>query len=107
MSNLKMPKIDNRVIQNRDQIIKDLGKFISKKNILSHQDEIKPYETDGLTAYKQKPLIVILPGTTEEVSKILLNFPRLSKTQSAEGNAPPDKPVPAPLGTTLMLFLLQ
>ncbi|SVB85890.1 uncharacterized protein METZ01_LOCUS238744, partial [marine metagenome] len=26
MSNLKMPKIDNKVIQNRDQIIKDLGK---------------------------------------------------------------------------------
>ena len=50
-----MPKIDNKVIQNRDQIIKDLGKFISKENLLSHQDEIKPYETDGLTAYKQKP----------------------------------------------------
>ena len=66
-----MPKIDNRVIQNRDQIIKDLGKFISKENILSHQDEIKPYETDGLTAYKQKPLIVILPETTKEVSKVL------------------------------------
>ena len=31
MSNLKMPKIDNKVIQNRDQIIKDLGKFISKE----------------------------------------------------------------------------
>ncbi len=66
-----MPKVDNKTIQNRDQIIKDLGKFISKENILSHQDEIKPYETDGLTAYKQKPLIVILPETTEEVSKVL------------------------------------
>ena len=66
-----MPKIDNKVIQNRDQIIKDLGKFISKENLLSHQDEIKPYETDGLTAYKQNPLIVILPATTKEVSKVL------------------------------------
>ena len=56
-----MPKVDNKVIQNKDQIIKDLGKFISKENILSHQDEIKPYETDGLTAYKQKPLIVNFP----------------------------------------------
>ena len=27
--------------------------------------------------------------------------------QSFKGNDPPDKPVPAPLGTTLILFSLQ
>ena len=30
-----------------------------------------------------------------------------NKTQSASGNDPPDKPVPAPLGTTFILFSLQ
>ena len=38
---------------------------------------------------------------------ILLNFPSPSKIQSAKGNALPAKPVPAPLGTTFILFLLQ
>ena len=82
-----MPKIDSKVIQNRDQIIKDLGKFISKENILSHQDEIKPYKTDGLTAYKQKPLIVILPETTEEVSKFYLTVIKITLRWFQEGPA--------------------
>ena len=38
---------------------------------------------------------------------ILLNFPRPNKIQSAKGKALPANPVPAPLGTTLILFLLQ
>ena len=35
---------------------------------------------------------------------ILLNFPRHKSILSASGKAPPDKPVPAPRGTTLILF---
>ena len=38
---------------------------------MSHDDEIKPYETDALAAYKQKPLAVVLPENTDQVSKIL------------------------------------
>jgi glycolate oxidase len=38
---------------------------------LDHNDEIKPYETDALSAYKQKPLVVVLPENVQEVSKIL------------------------------------
>ena len=33
---------------------------------------------------------------------ILLNFPRLNKIASFKGNAPPESPVPAPLGTTFI-----
>ena len=36
-------------------------------------------------------------------SKILVNFPTHKSKQSAKGNAPPDNPVPEPLGTTLIL----
>ena len=38
---------------------------------MDHEDQIRPYETDALSAYKQKPLAVIFPENTEEVSKIL------------------------------------
>ena len=30
-----------------------------------------PYESDGLTAYRQPPMVVVLPETTEQVSRVL------------------------------------
>jgi len=71
MTNLRMPKIDRKVISKKDIIVKRLKKIINPEHVLDHQDELKPYETDGLSAYKQKPLIVVFPENTREVSEIL------------------------------------
>ena len=51
MSTLKMPKVDSSILSSRDRIISDIEKIIDPKNVLSHQDEIRPYETDALSAY--------------------------------------------------------
>ena len=69
MTTLKM-KVDRKVLKDKDKIIKDIS-VLHAENILSEREELKPYETDGLTAYKQTPMFVVLPETTEEVSKIL------------------------------------
>ena len=66
-----MPKVEKSIISNKDKIVSDIGKILKKDNILSHDDEIKPYETDALAAYKQTPLLVALPETIEEVSAVL------------------------------------
>jgi len=71
MTTLKMPKVDRKIIKNRDNIIKDICNFTKRENVLAEQEELKPYETDGLTAYKQTPMLVVLPENTQEVSKIL------------------------------------
>ena len=71
MSNLVLPKIDKNTIQRKDFIVSKLKKFTNATNVLSHPQELKPYETDALAAYKQTPLTVVLPENTEEVSKIL------------------------------------
>jgi|TARA_Y100000817_G_scaffold111151_1_gene87024 glycolate oxidase len=71
MSTLKMPKVDRQTLKNKDKIIKDISNFTKNENILAEREELKPYETDGLTAYKQTPMLVVLPENTEEVSKIL------------------------------------
>ena len=71
MSKLSMPKIDRKLISKKSDIIADLKKIIKAENILDHEDQVRPFETDALSAYKQKPLIVIFPENTEEVSKIL------------------------------------
>ena len=66
-----MPKVDRQTLKNKDKIIKDISNFTKSENILAEREELKPYETDGLTAYKQTPMLVVLPENTEEVSKIL------------------------------------
>ena len=71
MSNLQMPKIDRKIIRRKNDIVKDLKKIVKSQNILEHPDELKPFETDGLSAYKQMPLIVVFPENTKEVSQIL------------------------------------
>ena len=71
MSELVLPKVDQSTILNRDKIVSKLKRIIKPENVLDHNDEIKPYETDALSVYKQKPLVVALPENTQEVSKIL------------------------------------
>jgi len=71
MSELALPKVDQSTILNRDKIVNKLKRIIKSENVLDHNDEIKPYETDALSAYKQKPLAVVLPENTQEVSNIL------------------------------------
>ena len=71
MSELTLPKLDKFTISNRLEIINKLKKIINPENVLAENEEMKPYETDALSAYKQMPLAVILPENTEEVSAIL------------------------------------
>ncbi|RZO89975.1 MAG: FAD-binding protein, partial [alpha proteobacterium HIMB114] len=66
---LKLPEADTTIIQDKKNIVQDLFKIT--KNIIHSDEEIKPYETDGLSVYRQKPIAVVLPETTEQVSKIL------------------------------------
>ena len=66
-----MPKIDRKLIARKIGVVNDLKKIIKTENILYHEDETRPFETDGLSAYKQKPMIVVFPENTTEVSKVL------------------------------------
>ena len=71
MNTLQMPKIEKSIISNREEIVSDLERIVKSENILSHQDEMKPYETDALAAYTQSPMLVVLPETVKEVSEVL------------------------------------
>ena len=71
MTKLAMPKIDRKLISKKNEVITKLKKIVNTENVLDHEDQIRPFETDALTAYKQKPLAVIFPENTEQVSKIL------------------------------------
>jgi glycolate oxidase len=39
--------------------------------LLSDAEELRPYECDGLTAYRELPLVVVIPDTVEEVCGVM------------------------------------
>jgi len=66
-----MPKVDRKLLSRKKEVITKLKKIIKPENVLDHEDEVRPFETDALSAYKQKPLVVVFPENTNEVSMIL------------------------------------
>jgi len=45
--------------------------FLPGYSVLVHEEELRPYECDGLSAYRQMPLMVVLPETVEQVQRVL------------------------------------
>ncbi|MGZ3276645.1 MAG: FAD-linked oxidase C-terminal domain-containing protein [Caulobacteraceae bacterium] len=67
---LKMPPADGRVLARKAEIARALA-AITPDGVIADKDALRVYESDGLTAYRQPPLLAVLPRTTEEVSRIL------------------------------------
>jgi len=63
------PKAD--VIARRDEIVAGLRELLPASGVIAEALRLKPYETDGLSAYRQVPLAVVLPETTEQVAAVL------------------------------------
>lgn len=53
------------------QMAATLRACVPEGRVLSAEDERRPYETDGLTAYRQMPKIVVIPGNIPEVQAVL------------------------------------
>ncbi|PTQ11580.1 FAD-binding oxidoreductase [Sphingomonas oleivorans] len=68
---LTMPAPDQSVLARRDRIVAALRRIVPGEGVISAPEALRPYETDALTAYRQPPLVVVLPETTEQVSAIL------------------------------------
>ncbi|MBC6405432.1 MAG: FAD-binding protein [Rhodospirillales bacterium] len=68
---LVMPKPDGSIVARRGALAEALRSIVPGEGVIDQADELKVYETDGLTAYRQLPLLVVLPETTQQVSQIL------------------------------------
>ena len=72
MSSLAIPEADERILERRGEIVQALRGIVTEKDcVISDDDGRRAFETDALTAYRQMPLAVVLPTTTEQVSKVL------------------------------------
>ena len=68
---LIMPDLDRGVLDRRAEIAAALRRIVPGEGVIDSASEMRPYESDGLTAYRQPPMLVVLPETTEQVSRIL------------------------------------
>jgi glycolate oxidase len=68
---MRMPTPDAAVIARRAEIAAALRRIVPAEAVIVAEEERRVYETDGLTAYRQLPLLVVLPSTTDQVAHIL------------------------------------
>ena len=86
-------------------VVRSLKAVVPEHALLWNNEDTTPYECDGLTAYRQRPLVVVLPETYAQVQAILktchaLNVPVVARGAGTglSGGAMPHK-----LGVTLSL----
>src|ERR1700753_159606 len=68
---IMMPEADSAVLSRRAEIVAALRAIVPGEGVIDSAAEMRVYESDGLTAYRQPPMVVVLPDTTEQVSKVL------------------------------------
>ncbi|HEY2889750.1 MAG TPA: FAD-linked oxidase C-terminal domain-containing protein [Dongiaceae bacterium] len=68
---MQMPQPDQGAIERRAEIAAALRRILPAESVVEAEDARRVYESDGLTAYRQLPLLVALPATTAEVAAIL------------------------------------
>jgi glycolate oxidase len=68
---MHMPEPDRETLSRRAEIVAALRGIVPGEGVIDDPDELRPYESDGLTAYRQMPMVVVLPDTVEQVSLVL------------------------------------
>src|ERR1019366_2079630 len=68
---VQMPAHDSGVLKRRREIVRALRGIVPAEGVIDTEREMKPYQSDGLTAYRQLPMVVVLPSTTLQVARVL------------------------------------
>ncbi|MBO0904170.1 FAD-linked oxidase C-terminal domain-containing protein [Jiella sonneratiae] len=68
---VSMPKPSEAILKRRAAIVDALCDIVPGEGVVSAANEMAVFESDGLTAYRQLPLVVVLPETVEQVAEVL------------------------------------
>jgi glycolate oxidase len=68
---MEMPAPDGGVLQRRAEIVEALRRIVPGEGVIVSETERRAYESDGLTAYQQLPMVVVLPSQVEQVAAVL------------------------------------
>ncbi|MBV8619061.1 MAG: FAD-binding protein [Curvibacter sp.] len=91
--------------ERQSQVVQALERVLPAHALLWHSEDTVPYECDGLTAYRERPLVVALPETEDEVQAVLQTCHALQVPVVARGAGTglSGGAMPHPLGVTMSL----
>ncbi|MBS0362072.1 MAG: FAD-binding protein [Proteobacteria bacterium] len=68
---MKMPAPDAATIARKGEIVRALKRLVPGEGVVSDPAGLVPFQSDGLSAYRQTPLAVVLPETVAQVAAVL------------------------------------
>lgn len=68
---IAMPKPSERVLADREAIVSAMRAIVPGEGVVESERQMAVFETDALTAYRQLPLVVVLPETVQQVAAVL------------------------------------
>src|SRR6516165_8764982 len=68
---IAMPEPDRSVLDRRGEIVEALRRIVPGEGVIDRQSELRAFECDGLTAYRQPPMVAVLPETTAQVQDVM------------------------------------
>jgi len=68
---MEMSAPDDGVLQRRAEIVEALRRIVPGESVIVSETERRAYESDGLTAYHQLPMVVVLPSQVEQIAAVL------------------------------------
>ena len=68
---MQMPEPDGEILARRNDLITALRKIVPGEGVIADDAGMRVYESDGLPAYRQIPMAVVLPNTVDQISAIL------------------------------------
>jgi glycolate oxidase len=69
----------------RGRLLTELARLLPKGALLHEQEDLRPYECDGLSAYRQLPLAVVLAENEDQVVAVLKTCHRFGAPVVARG----------------------
>src|SRR6202161_4422073 len=66
-----MALFDEAVLKRRTEIVAALRHIVPGEGVIASEAAMRAYESEGLTAYRQLPMLVVLPKPTAQVSAVL------------------------------------
>src|SRR6266446_9362607 len=68
---MQMPPLDPDILRRREKIVAALRVMVPGEGVIDDLAGMRPFECDALSAYRQMPLVVVLPETVAQVAAIL------------------------------------
>jgi len=102
-----MATITEVPVKLRSALIEKLRAILPAHALVTDVEAMKPYECDGLSAYRQLPMLVVLPQSVEEVQRILAVANETSTKVVARGSGTGLSGGATPLGDGILLSLAK